>query len=115
MKIARVGILWPSQSSSNSPRSVSAVSTSSADNANALLHAARELFWISALETVESHGINDAERALVALDRKHAASFERSFHIFEDGQPGKKRKALEDDGNVRRFIANRLAVPENIS
>ncbi len=36
IKIARVGILCPSQSSSNSPRSVSAVSTSSAENGSSM-------------------------------------------------------------------------------
>src|SRR6266478_1837560 len=82
-------------------------------DANALLHAAGKLFGVGGFKTIESDGVNDAKRALVALDRRHAASFERGFDVFDDGEPGEERETLEDDGDVGRFAAHRLAVPED--
>jgi len=83
----------------------------SARDADALLHATRKFLGIGGFKAVEAYGVNDAEGAFVPLDGRHAASFERSFDIFEDGEPGKERKTLKDDGDVRGFVLNRLAVP----
>src|SRR6266481_1569305 len=85
----------------------------SARDANALLHAAGKLFGVGGFKTVESDSVNDAKRALVALDGRHAASLERGFDVFDDGEPGEERETLENDGDVGRFAAHRLAVPED--
>ena len=81
-----------------------------AGDADALFHAAREFFRIGALESVEADGVDDAQRALVALDRRHAARFERRFDIFENGEPRKQREALKNDARrwaIRRAPAGR--------
>ena len=79
----------------------------SAGDADALLHAAGEFLGISGLETIEADGVDDAESAFVALDGSHAARFERGFDVFENGEPGKQRKALENDGDIGRTVAHR--------
>ena len=79
---------------------------------DALLHAAGKFLGVRGFETVESDGVDDAQRALVALDRRHATGFERSFDVFENGEPREERETLEDDGDVGRFALHGLAVPE---
>src|SRR5216683_2303598 len=61
----------------------------------------------------EDDGFFDAQGALAAFDRRHAASFKRSFDVFKNGEPGEERETLKDDGNVGRFVAYRVAVPVN--
>ncbi len=85
----------------------------SARDPHALLHPAGELLGVSRFETVEPDRVNDAQRALVALDGGHAAGFERRFHVFEHGEPGKEGETLENDGDVGRLPSHRLAVPQN--
>ena len=82
-------------------------------HADALLHAAGKFLGIRGLEPVEADRVNNAQRALVPLDRNHAARFERGFHVFENGEPREKREALKNNGNVWRAIAHRCAVPED--
>src|SRR5260370_41398420 len=84
-----------------------------AGDADALLHAAGEFLGVGRFETVKADGVNDAQGALVALDRRHAAGLERGFDVFKNGEPGEERKTLKDDGNVGRFVADRMAVPVN--
>jgi len=90
-------------------------STTRRGNTDTLFHAAGEFLGVGGFKTIEADGVNDAEGALVAFDGRRAARFERGFDIFENGEPGKKREALKDNGNVGRFIANRLAVPVNLA
>src|SRR6267143_1250427 len=82
-----------------------------AGDADTLLHATGKFLGVSGLETVEADGVNDAQGALAALDGRHAAGLERGFDVFENGEPGKEREALKDDGNVGRFVTDRMAVP----
>jgi hypothetical protein len=51
----------------------------------------------------------------VALHGSHAQSLERGFDIFEHREPGKERKALKYDGDVRRLSGERFSVPEDFS
>ena len=85
----------------------------SAGHAYALLHAPGKLLGISGLESVQPDGVENAQGSLVTLNRRDAASFERSFDVFNDRKPGKEREALEDDGDVRKSSVDRLAVPVN--
>jgi hypothetical protein len=85
----------------------------SARNADALLHAPGKFFGISCFETIQTDGINNAERTLAAFDGRRAASLERGFDIFENGEPGEKGEALKNNGNVRRVVADRMAMPVN--
>jgi hypothetical protein len=82
-----------------------------ASHANALLHAAGELFGIGGFEAVETNRINDAQGTLVALDFGNAAGFERRFDIFDDGEPREKSEALKNDGNVGGFARDGLTMP----
>src|SRR6266851_742141 len=118
MKIARVGILWSSQSSRSSPRSVSAVRTSSAENGSSMkstsgsttharLHAAGKLFGVCRFESVKADGVYNAQGALVALDGRHAARFKRRFDILDNRQPRKERETLKHDGHIWSFAAHR--------
>jgi hypothetical protein len=83
-----------------------------AGDTHALLHAAGKFLGIGGFETVEADSIDDTQRALVALDGRHAAGFERSLDVFENREPGEERETLEDDGDVGRFALHGLAVPE---
>ena len=85
----------------------------SAGDADTLFHAAGEFLGIRGFKTIEADGVNNAQRALVALDGDHAARFERSFDVFENSEPGKQREALKNDGDVGRAIAHRRAVPKD--
>lgn len=85
----------------------------STGDADALLHAAGELLGVSGLKTIEADGVDDAEGPFVALDGRHAARFERGFNVFENGEPRKQRKTLENDGDVGRTVAHRLAMPKD--
>ena len=71
-----------------------------AGEADALLHAAGELFGIGGLEAVEADGVDHVQRALVALDRADAARYQRRFHVLQHGQPRKQGEALKHDGDV---------------
>src|SRR5947208_3287086 len=82
-----------------------------AGDADTLLHATGKFLGVGGLETVEADGVNDAQGALAALDGRHAAGLERGFDVFENGEPGKEREALKDDGNVGRFVTDRMTVP----
>jgi len=85
----------------------------SACDADTLLHAPGEFLRIRGFKTVEADSVNNAQSAFVALDGNHTARFERSFDIFEHGEPGKKCEALKNDGNVRRAVAHRRSVPKD--
>src|SRR5467141_2649423 len=87
----------------------------SAGHTHALFHAAGEFLGVGGFKSVEPDGVNDAQRALVAFDGRRAARLERGFDIFENSEPGKKREALKDNGNVGRFVAYWLAVPVNVA
>src|ERR1700682_1146779 len=82
-----------------------------AGDTDTLLHAAGEFLGIGDLKTVEADGVNDAQGALAAVDGRHAASLERGFDVFKNGEPGEERETLKDDGNIGRFVTNRVAVP----
>ncbi len=71
-----------------------------AGKADALLHAAGEFLGIGALEAVQADRVEHVQAALAALDGRHAAGLERSLDVFQHGEPGKQREALEDDGDV---------------
>ena len=86
-----------------------------AGEADALAHAARKFFGIRRLEAVETNGIEDLEREAAALGGLDATGFERGFDVFEDRQPGKEGKALEDDRDVDVCGGDGLAVPENLA
>ena len=86
-----------------------------AGKADALLHAAGEFLGIGLLEAVEADGVEDFQAAFAALEGVDAAGFERSLDVFKDGEPGKKREALKDDGDVGSAVADGLAVPEDIA
>ena len=78
-----------------------------AGKADALLHAAGEFLGIGLLEAVEADGVENFKAAFAALEGVDAARLERGFHVFKNSEPGKKREALKDDGDVGRAIANR--------
>ena len=79
---------------------------------DALLHSAGKFLGICGFKTVKTYGIERAQRAFAAFDGGRTSRFEGRFHIFQDGEPGKQREALEDDGNVWGLVGQRLAVPE---
>jgi hypothetical protein len=111
----RKGSLWPIQRSSRSVRRVSAVRTSSAEKgiheecnricdkcackAHALSHASRELARVCALKAIEPDEINGSLGAPAHLDAREPQRIEACLHILDDGQPGVKRKALENHGD----------------
>src|SRR6267143_5241905 len=82
-----------------------------ARDTDTLLHAAGEFLGIGDFKTVEADGVNDAQGALAAVNRRHAPGLERSFDVFKNGQPREERETLKDDGDVERFALYRLAVP----
>src|SRR5713226_7432954 len=84
-----------------------------AGDTDTLFHSTGEFLGVGRLKTVEAHGIEDAQGALVAFNGRHAASFERGFDVFENGEPRKERETLKDDRDVGRFVTDRLAVPVN--
>src|SRR6266849_6586718 len=57
--------------------------------ANALLHAARKFLRVRGFKTIQANSVNDTQGALAAFDGRSAAGLERSFDIFENGEPGK--------------------------
>ncbi len=81
--------------------------------ADALFHAARKLLRVSALEAIQSDGIENAQGAFVALHSRHTASFERRFDVVEHSEPGKQSKALEDDGHARVLRRDGLPMPQD--
>ncbi len=86
-----------------------------AGEADALAHPAGEFLGVGGLEAIEADGVQDFQAALAALCRRHAASLERSFDVFEDGEPGKEREALKDDGDMDTDGGDGLAMPEDFS
>src|SRR5215470_18126564 len=43
----------------------------------------------------------------------HCAGEQRNLHVFENSEPGKQRKALEHDGDIRARAIKGLPMPEN--
>src|SRR5882762_401661 len=82
-----------------------------AGDTDALLHAAGQFLGIGDFKTVEADGVNDAQGTLAAFDGRHAAGLERGLDVFENGEPGEERETLKDDGNIGRFVTDRMAVP----
>ena len=85
-----------------------------ARKADALLHSAREFLGIRGFEAVETDGVDHLQGALVALDGAHGSRDQRRFDVFQNGEPGKQREALEDDGDIGNLAVHRLAVPQNL-
>ena len=105
------------QRSSKSVRSVSAVSTSSAENgssikqhfriddkppceADALAHAAGQLLGIGGFEPIKADKVDGLQGALAPLLLRQALRFEAQLHILEHRKPWKKREGLEDHGDA---------------
>jgi hypothetical protein len=81
-------------------RSVSAVSTSSAENGSSI----SRIFV-----AVEADQVDGGERALADLGLRQAECFETELHVLQHRQPGKQGKALEHHGDARRRPIHRLA------
>jgi hypothetical protein len=86
-----------------------------AGEADALAHAAGELFGEGGLEAVEADGVEHAEAAFAAGFGVDAAGLERGFDVFEDGEPGEEREALEDDGDVDFGVGDGLFMPVDLA
>ena len=80
-----------------------------ARKADALLHAARQLFRIGALKPVETDDVDRLDGAAAAFGRRDALRLEAQFDIAEHGQPGKQRKALEHHRDAAHRPSDRLA------
>src|SRR6185437_11049337 len=86
-----------------------------AGEADALTHTAGKFLGIGGFKTVEADGIENFEAALAALLGRHTAGFQRRLDVFQNGEPGKESKALEDDGDVDLDLRNWLAMPKNLA
>ena len=86
-----------------------------ARKADALPHAAGKLLGIGRLKAVEAHRVEHLHAAVVALGRGDAAGLQRSFDVFKHREPGKERKALEDDGDVDLRVGDGLFVPVDLA
>ena len=86
-----------------------------AGKADALAHAAGELFGEGGLEAVEADGVEHFEGALAAGFGVDAAGLERGFYVFEDGEPGEEREALEDDGDVDFGVGDGFLMPVDLA
>ena len=80
-----------------------------------LPHAARELLRIGRLEAVQTDRVEDLHAAPALLRRLHPARLQRRFDVFQHGQPGEQREALEDDRDVRLGRRDRLFVPVHLA
>jgi len=85
-----------------------------AGEADALAHAAGELFGECGLEAVETHGIEHSQAAFAAGFGIDAAGLERGFDVFEHSEPREEREALEDDGDVDFGVGDGLFVPVDL-
>src|SRR5215471_2636249 len=84
-----------------------------ASHADALLHPAGEFLGISGFEAVQPDGVQNAQGALVAFDRSHAARLQRSFDIFDHCEPRKEGETLEHNRDIGKFSVHWLAIPIN--
>ena len=126
IRIDLIGIRPSDHRSSRSVRSVSAVSTSSAEKGSsisrqrridherarkpdALAHAARQFLGIGVLESVEPDQIDRGERAVAALVRRHALRLQPELDVLQHGEPGEQREGLEHHRDARA-----VAVPSAI-
>ena len=116
IKIDLIGMRPSTQRSSKSVRSVSAVSTSSAEKgssikqdrrvdderagkADALAHAAGQFFRKGGFEAVEADDVDRLQRARPRFGLRHFLGAQAKFHIGENRKPGKQRRALEHHGD----------------
>ena len=112
--------------SKKSVRSVSAVSTSSAENGSSMSRIfgcttsarAKPTRWrmppgqfarIGGLESVQADEVDGRQRALADFRPRHALRLQPQRHVFKHGEPRKQRKALEHHGNAGRRTRNRFA------
>ena len=110
---ARVGMALVVHRLSSSPRRLSAVRTSRAENgssirrtsgstasarahADALAHPAGQLTRIGGLEAIEADELDQLERLVSAHRGRHAPCLESELHVAEDVEPGQERERLED-------------------
>ena len=87
----------------------------STGKAYALLHAAGKLFGVRRFEAVQTDRIEGAQGSLASLNGGHSLRFQRSFDVLQNGEPGKEREALKDNGHVRHLAIERFAVPQERS
>ena len=71
--------------------------------ADALAHAAGELFGVGGFETVEADEVDGAFGAVAALGGRDVAGFETELDVLADGEPRQQREGLEHhrDAGVR--------------
>ncbi len=86
-----------------------------AGKADSLLHAAGEFLGISGLKAVQTHRIEHLHAAIPPFVGWDAAGLEGSLDVFQDGEPGKEREALEDDRDVDLSAGDRLFVPVDLA
>ncbi len=118
-------------SSSSSLRRFSAVSTSRAEKGSSMKSTSgsttsarakptrcrmppESSFGIGRFESVQADGVEHLHAALAALVRRHAAGLQGRFDVFKHGQPGKERKALEDDRDVDFGVGDGFLVPVDL-
>ena len=82
-----------------------------AGKAYPLLHAARQFFGIGGFKPVQTDRIQHLHAPRATLFGVHAACLQGRFDILKHREPGEKRKALEDDGDIGLRAGNRLSVP----
>ena len=86
-----------------------------ARDADALLHAARELLRVRLLEALEADEIDGAVDALGGVRAADAAAVEADADVLGDRQPRVEREALEDDRRAGMHAAERHAVAEHLA
>ncbi len=79
-----------------------------------LLHSARQFLWIRAFKAVKSHRIQHLHAAFAAHVGSDAARLQRSLNIFKNCEPGKKSKALKNNGDVDLGIGDGFLMPVNL-
>ena len=74
-----------------------------AGEADALAHAAGELFGVGGFEAVETDEVDGALGAVASFGGGHVAGFEAELDVLADGEPRQQRERLEDhrDTGVR--------------
>src|SRR5215204_5658354 len=86
-----------------------------ARDADALLHAARELVRVAAGRVPEAGEVEELAGNPLALRSRHAAHLGTEGDILEHGLPGEEREGLEDDAAVRPRPGDRTVADADLA
>ena len=81
---------------------------------HALAHSAGEFLRIGILKAVQTNQVDGGKRALEPLGWRERLCFQAQLYVLQHCQPGKERKGLEHDGDMRIGSLLRYPLEEHL-